>query len=435
MSQPLPISDFKWIDDIEKISSCDIMNLLDDAETGYIFEVDLHYPQHLHNLHNDFPFCAEKRPLPDEVFNMIGVKRNKIDKLLLTLYDKEKYVIHYRMLKLALQHGLILKKVHRALKFKQSCWLKKYVDLNIELRKNAKNEFEKAFFKLLINAVFGKTMENLRLRVDIKLVNKWGGGKNGAGMLIARPNFKQCKIFDEEFVAIELSQTCITMNKPIVIGMSILDVSKLTMYKFMYDFLKPKYGEKCALAYTDTDSFILHLQKTNFYNEIKENSAMFDTSDFSIGNRFNIEPKNKKIPGIFKDELNGKIVLEFVGLRAKCYAIEALNEKKTLVDLDKKKKKLRKTMVIKRSKGVKMSVVQQKLKFSDYVDCILGNCKVNEQTQNTLRSIKHNVYSIKQSKVALNPDDDKRYIIKPDCINTLAWGHYAIDAYEEKRNM
>lgn len=433
MSQPLPISDFSWVDNVNEIAPNDILNLSDDSEIGYIFEVDLHYPQSLHNLHNDFPFCPEKRPLPNEVFNILGVRKNKMDKLLLTLYDKENYVIHYRMLKLALQHGLVLKKVHRVLQFRQTCWFKKYIDLNIELRKKAESDFEKTFFKLMVNAVFGKTMENLRLRVDIKLVNKWEG-KCGAGMLIARPNFKKCKIFSDDLVAIEMKQTSIKMNKPIVVGMAVLDVSKLTMYKFMYDFLKPKYAEKCRLAYTDTDSFILKLKTPDFYEDIRKNIAMFDTSDYPIPNRFDIERKNKKIPGLFKDELNGKILVEFVGLRAKCYAVNALNDKKALKELQEKKKKLRKTIKIKRAKGVKMSVVQRKIKFSDYVDCILNNCKKIERPQNTFRSINHNVYTIQQTKVALNPDDDKRYLIKPNRINTLAWGHYAIDAYENKKH-
>lgn len=184
MSQPLPIGEFQWVD--ANNDECDdigtneqsklfsnveaIMNLPDDGSEGYIFECDLHYPEKLHAAHSDFPFCAEKRKLPEEAFKIIKARDaeeakknktkerkrgNKIEKLLLTLYDREKYVLHYRMLKLALQHGLILKKVHRILKFKQTPWMKPYIDLNTELRKKADNDFEKAFFKLMNNAVFG----------------------------------------------------------------------------------------------------------------------------------------------------------------------------------------------------------------------------------------------------------------------------------------
>lgn len=215
MSQPLPTGAYQWVEMEEQpelFSSADaILNLKDDSQTGYIFEVDLYYPESLHITHNDFPFCAEKRKLSKEAIEVIdkrasemlrelpeeerkkkkiSMRASKIDKLLLTLYDKEKYVVHYRMLALALRHGLKLKKVHRILKFEQSPWLKPYIDLNTELRKNASNEFEKDFFKLLNNAVFGKTMENVRSRVEMKLLSKWST-KFGARINIAKPNFKR----------------------------------------------------------------------------------------------------------------------------------------------------------------------------------------------------------------------------------------------------
>lgn len=423
MSQPLPIGDYQWVDSIDNdnmthqsplFSDSDaIMNLSDDSETGYIFEVDLHYPKDLHSSHNDFPFCAEQRVLPEEAYGNLEWEVNKkTSKLLLTLIDKEKYVIHYRMLKLALQHGLKLKKVHRILQFKQSLWLKPYIELNTEQRKKATNEFEKSLYKLLNNAIFGKTMENIRLRTDIKLVNNWDG-RCGARMLISRPNFKRFTIFDEELAAIELQRTHLIMNKPIAIGMAILDISKLTMYSFLYDFLKPKYNDKCQVAYTDTDSFVLDIETDDFYSDISENIAMFDTSDYPQPNVYNIERKNKKIPGLFKDELNGEIITEFVGLRAKCYAVRTLNNKSYN---DK----------IKKSKGVKKSVVKRKINFEDYLDCIRNHCEFRV-TQNTIRSMKHRVYTIQQEKVALSPFDDKRYIVKPDGIDTLAWGHYKIN--------
>lgn len=417
-TKSLPIGGFEWVSNTDKLFSDKeaVLKIPDNSETGYIFEVDLHYPENIHNLHNDFPFCAEKRTLPEEAIKILGVKKNKIDKLLLTLYDKEKYVVDYRMLKLALQHGLELKNIRRILKFKQWCWLKPYIDLNIELRKNAQNEFEKAFFKLLINAIFGKTMENLRLRHIIRLVCKWGG-RVEAKMLIARPSFKKCTIFDENLVAIELEKTSIFMNKPIAIGMCILDISKITMYRFLYDFLKPKYDEKCCVAYTDTDSFILQIKTSDFYDDIRKNISMFDTSDYPYPNDYNIKQVNKKVPGLFKDEANGKVLVEFVGLRAKCYAVRALDAKSN--------------NIIKRAKGVKKCVVNRNIQFEDYINCIEQNCELKRE-QNTIRSIKHNVYSICQNKVALNPSDDKRYIIKQSQrVDTLAWGHYEIDAYEE----
>ncbi|XP_055325648.1 uncharacterized protein LOC129579533 [Sitodiplosis mosellana] len=452
MSQPLPLRDFKWIEDNNvKTSFSDadeIAKLADDSKYGYIFEVDLQYPKNLHAKHNDFPFCPEKRTLPQEVLDFIGIKPNKIDKLLLTLYDKENYIIHYRMLKLALQHGLVLKKVHRVLQFEQNCWLKSYININTQLRTQATNDFEKSFFKYMINAVFGKTMENLRLRADIKLVNKWGG-RCGAGMFISRPNVKKCKILDEDLAVIELQKTHIKMNKPIIIGMSILDISKITMYSFLYDFLKPKYGKNCTVAYTDTDSFILSIQTDDFYNDMKQHLNRYDTSDYPENNVFKMPQRNKKVPGIFKDELNGEILAEFVGLRAKCYAVLPFRAKmekcecpkrvaasrvitdSDYVDCMEKNCNIRKkSKIIKKSKGIKKNIVKRKIAFSDYVDCIEKNCNILRE-QHNLCSKSHQIFTIKQKKIALNPFDDKRYLIRSNGIDTLAWGHHEISEIEK----
>lgn len=429
MSQPLPIGNYKWVaddceDDADNVyrsslfSDADaILNLPDDSDIGYIFEVDLEYPKHLHDTHNDFSFCAEKRTLPNEAFDINGTKRNKIPKLLLTLYDKEKYVVHYRMLKLALRHGLVLKRVHRIMQFKQSLWMKPYIDLNTELRKKSVNDFEKSFFKLLNNAIFGKTMENIRSRADIRLVNKWDG-RCGARRMIAQPQFKQFRIFDENLIAVEMYKTSVLMNKPIAVGMSVLDISKLTMYSFLYDFLKPKYGEDIHVAYTDTDSFVLDIETDDFYEDMRNNISMFDTSDYPIPNAYNIERKNKKIPGLFKDELNGNIIAEFAGLRSKCYAVRSLDDEETYNEK------------LKKAKGVKKCVLECKITFDDYIKCIKNQCELKEK-QNTIRSKRHNIFTIQMEKIALSPFDDKRYI-KADGINTLAWGHYAIDVNERK---
>lgn len=145
MMQHLPHHDYRWC--FERFDTEKILDLKDDAETGYIFEVDLDYPEYLHDTHNEYPFCAENMHVPG---------KTNVKKLLLTLYNNKNYIIHYRMLKLALQHGLRLKKIHRTLAFHQSAWLKPYIMLNTEMRTKATNEFEKNFFKLLCNAIFGE---------------------------------------------------------------------------------------------------------------------------------------------------------------------------------------------------------------------------------------------------------------------------------------
>lgn len=313
------------------------------------------------------------------------------------------------MLKLALEHGLVLKKVHRVLQFKQSAWLKPYIELNTLLRAQATNDFEKDFYKLLNNAIYGKTMENLRLRSDIRLINKWDGRVGGRN-LIARPNFKKCNILDENLASIEMHKSHILMNRPIIVGMCILEISKVLMYKFLYNYLKPKYGRDVTVGYTDTDSFILLIKRNDVYVDIQNDPSEL-TWDYPENNIFGIKRHNNKVIGKFKDELKGQIASELVGLRSKCYALRIAG------GIDKMKK----------AKGVKKNILKNTVSFDDYYKCIKENC-IQMRKQYSIRSKSHNIYTISMEKIALNPFDDKRYIIKPDCIDTLAWGHYQLDS-------
>ena len=200
----------------------------------------------------DFPFLTERN------------KIKKCNKLVCNIYDKENYVVYIRALKQALTHGLILKKVHRVIKFNQEAWLKSYIDMNTKLRIEAKNEFEKDFFKLMNNAVFGKTMENVRKHRDIKLVTT----DEKRNKLVSEPNYHTTKHFSENLLAIEMKKTKVKMNKPVYLGMSILDSRKTLMYEFWYDYIKPKYQDKAKLCYMDTDSFAIHIKTEDIYEDI-----------------------------------------------------------------------------------------------------------------------------------------------------------------------
>lgn len=312
-----------------------------------------------------------------------------------TLYDKLNHVIHYRALKQAVKHDLRLKKIHRVLQFNQRAWLKKYIDLNSMKRQNAKNDFEKMLFKLFNNAVYGKTMENKRKRVDVKLVNKCTG-RYGAEALIARPNFHSCDIFDDQLVAIQLLRTEICIKKPIYVGLSVLDLSKILVYRFHYDFMKQKVGEQCKLLYTDTDSLVYEVKNKNMYNVMRENIGEFDTWDYPVNNEYNMPRENKKIIGLMKDECNGKIMLEFVGLRSKMYSARIQDEKP-----------------LKKAKGVKGNVVKNTITFDDYIKCLQENTSMTRE-QWYIRSRQHNLFTEKEIKVALSAHDDKRlYPTKP----------------------
>ena len=265
--------------------------------------------------HRDLPFLPERR------------KINKVEKLVATIDDKEKYVVHIATLKQALNHGLKLKKVHRVIEFRQEEWLKKYIDKNTELRKDANTEFEKDFFKLMNNSVFGKTMENVRNHRDIKLVTNDAQRRK----YVSEPNYHTGKHFSNNLMAIEMRKTKVVMNKPVYLGQAILDISKTLMYEFWYDYLKHKYGDKAQLYYMDTDSFIIHIVTEDFYKDIVDNvNDWFDTSAYDKeDNRPLPIGINKKIIGKFKDELNGKIMTEFCAPKAKTYSFTTDDNEET----------------------------------------------------------------------------------------------------------
>ena len=256
MSQSLPYSDFKW-----KTRNKDGKFDKRQKGNGWILEVDLEYPKHLHKLHNDYPLAPEKLAVKEEWLSsyQTDLLENKsminITKLVPNLMDKKKYVVHYKTLQLYLSLGMKVKKVHRILEFNEKPWMEPYIRLNTELRKKAKSAFEKKFYKLMNNSVFGKTMENLRKRVDIKLVRTDGTENEKIRKIKAKPNFNRRVKFSDELSAIHVNKTKLTLNKPIYVGFSVLDLSKHLMYDWYYNKLKKKYGENCTLLYTDTDPY------------------------------------------------------------------------------------------------------------------------------------------------------------------------------------
>ena len=240
MSKKLPVNGFKWFDN-DKINEEFIKNYNESDKKGYILEEDVKYPKILHDLHSDLPFLPERMEI------------NKCKKLVCNLYDKKKYVVHIKSLKQALNHGLKLKKIHIIIEFNQEAWLKPYIDMNTELRKLAKNDFEKYLFKLMNNSVFGKTMENIRKHRDIKLVTT----DKKRIKLASEPNYHTINLISKDLSIIEMKKTKVKMNKPIYLGLSILEVSKILMYEFWYDYMKPKYNDNVRLCYMDMDSFLM----------------------------------------------------------------------------------------------------------------------------------------------------------------------------------
>ena len=208
---------------------------------------------------------------------------NGVEKLVPNSDHKENYVSHMRTLNQALKHGLVLEKVHRVTEFKQSAWLTPYINFNTQLRIQTKNDFEKDFFKLTNNSVFGKTMKNIRKHKDIKLVTN----RESYLKTVMKPNFKSGICFSENVMGCEIGKIEVVMNKPAYLGQAILDLSKLVIYEFHYDYIIPKYGSKAKLCYMDTDSLaiVYHIKTEDFYidiaGDVKERLIMsgYDKTD------------------------------------------------------------------------------------------------------------------------------------------------------------
>ena len=322
MSQYLPTGNFKWLNK-QQIKNINWKTVPKDNKTRYLLEVDLDYPNELHDLHNDYPCAAEQikvtpNMLSDycqRIADKFGIKSGEVKKLIPTLANKSKYVLHYRNLQLYRELGLKLKKIYRVLSFDQSPWLKTYIDFNTRQRTNAKNAFEKDFFKLMNNSVFGKTMENIRKREDIKLVTN----EKQLSKLTSKPTFINSKIFNENLLAVHKIKESLTLNRPAYVGMCILDLSKTLMYDFHYNFVKNKYGNKAKLLFTDTDSLTYEIEAEDVYQDFWKHKDMFDNSDYSSNHQY-FDATNKKVIGKFKDEAAGVPITEFVGLRSKMYS-------------------------------------------------------------------------------------------------------------------
>ena len=393
MSQNLPTHGFKWMKNItvEKVDEIlDKANhsMSNHGRKGFIFEVDLEYPEHLWDKHNDYPLAPEK------------LKVNGVEKLICHFKPRKNYVVHYRTLRQCLEVGMRLTKVHRGISFYHSPWMEPYIRKNTELRKCAANNFEKDFFKLMNNSVFGKTIENIRKRQNIHLIDN----RKKAVKLSSKPIFDRCTIFDRNLFAVHMKNTEVYFGKPVYVGQAILDLSKTLMFNFHYNYIKKKYHNKAELLFTDTDSLMYQIKTKDFYKDISSDVMdKFDTSDYPPNHPSGIPTGlNKKVIGMFKDEVAGKQITHFVGLRPKLYSYKVEGEKE-----------------LKKCKGIKKNVVKKSLDFDDYVKCLFSGEKEMRKMK-IIRSEKHDIYSKEVNKIALSNEDDKRQVLK-DKIHTLAF--------------
>ena len=395
MSQNLPTEDFKWEEDEDYYKNVPFPR-------GCIIECDLEYCDETKLKTHKFPLAPEKLTIDESELspyqrNVMATEKKqniKSEKLILNLKDKEKYVIHYKMLEYYENLGLKVKKVYRTISFKERAWLKEYIDFNTNQRKIAKSDFEKDLFKLLNNSFYGKTVENIRNRTEVQLCSSDEEIKKYA----SKANFKGYVKFDENTIAMQKKITSIYFNKPIYIGMCVLDYSKLLMYKFYYERINKIWKRNEIVGY-DTDSFFLNIHTEDVYEDMKQMKNDLDTSDYPKEHNLHSE-ENKKIIGKFKDELNGKIMSEIVFLRSKAYSYRVEDEEK------------------KKLKGITKSTIQR-ISFDEYKNSLVYDYTVpNYCKMYQMNSDKHRIHIYEVNKKSISPFDDKRYILN-DAIKTI----------------
>ena len=279
-------------------------------------EVDLDYPKNLQRDHSDYPLAPKKGKIKRESLspyslknaNEFDIKTGIINKLTPNVMTKNNYVVHYRNLKHYLSKGLILKKVHKILEFKQSAWMKPYIDFNTQKRKEATNAADKNHFKLLNNAVYGKTMENMRKRIKLRIIKE----EKDLIKYVSRPTYINHDIFGKRLVAVHERKKLLTLNKPIYVGCTVLELSKLEIYKFHYDFMKDNVNI-FNLIFTDIDSFVYETSE-NFYEIMYQHKQIFDLINQHKNSKFFCNDK-KTVLGKMKDEYGGRIIYEITALK------------------------------------------------------------------------------------------------------------------------
>ena len=302
MIQDLPHSSFKFLSK-EEVKNFNLDSVAENSQIEYILEVDLEYCKELHDLHNDYPLCPEKIKVSydmlsgycKDIADWYGIKVGEVKKLIPNLGDKIEYVAYYKNLQYYLSLGMKLVKIHGIFNFRQSNWLKRYSDFNTEKRQKSPDEFNKNLYKLLNNCIYGKSIESQRKRMNVKLVND-------------KKVYQRC---------VNKQKTALTLSKPIYVGFSILELSKLLMYQFHYDYVL-KTSNDVKLLFTDTDSFVYEIRGGNVYDQCFKDRHLFDFSGYSKDSIY-CESSNKIVLGKMKDELAGIEIKEFVGLIPKCF--------------------------------------------------------------------------------------------------------------------
>ena len=459
MRQFMPVGEYEWADEdeIARLSDPDyIASLGDEDDIGYALEVDLDYPEDLHLKHNSFPLApanvtiTEKdlssysRVCHQQFTHKTGGGRYRFDdddddgdggggeekggrrakysskKLTATFRRREKYLVHYRNLKFYLAQGLKLVKVHKAVKFRQSAFIRGFIDLCTEMRARSKTEMEKEMWKLFANSVYGKFIESLEKRMDVK----FNEDSKAFCRRVTSPLYKGSVILDNDTSLSFMTKKKVVMKQCWLVGFTILELSKLKMGSLFYDHLRPALGDDLETVLSDTDSFLLYNPELCDLHSLQrlKRAGVMDFSNLDKSHALYSE-ENKKVPGFLKNELPNRKIYEAVGVKSKSYCIKTHKGKCV-------KEGERACTCKMAAKGVKRSV-KDRLTFEDYMSCLVDKVQLRVR-MNTLQSWQHVNRLITASKVAFSSLDDKRYQLCPH--HSAPYGSWVVRV-KEKANI
>lgn len=410
MKEPVPVGGYKFIDedDFKHENPMDILAKYKETKTiGYIFEVDLLYPEELHDDHNDYPLAPQR------------LKLDNTEKLVSSFLPIKNYPVSAITLACYIENGLVLEKIHRIMTFRKAAVIKPFIEKCTKLRAASKSEFAKNFYKLCANTVYGGCLLNPMNFTNFEIVTdkaRYDMISRNIHLIKAEPwvfPCSNCSSQKKKFYSCSRKQSClvglvkikreVTFSRPLIIGFHVLELAKLAMYNYWYGFVKKHYGDRATLLATDTDSFIMEIQTDNIVEDLAKYPDKFDFSNFNPAHQL-YSTKHKKVPGYMKVEFPGKIIIRFVGLRSKCYGLEFLEDEDEV-------------MV---AKGVG-KVAKQKLTLNMYEKALDGEISRVEEVK--LQSQKMTMCVLQRSKIALSADDNKRVWSGDKNKSTLAIGH------------
>ena len=429
VSQKMPVGDFRWVtQDWKSLQLTEveerIKNLDADADTGYLFSVDLIYPEHLHKKHEDLPLAPHKyrvkyedlSPYSQQLASELGYSINSelsTDRLITDFRPRKNYIVHYVALKLYVELGLRITRVNFVVSFHQEAFLKNYIDYCIEKRRQATSPLEITQHKLMANILTGKLFEDLfKWNTARFVVNE-----QQLRRVINKPNLKNViKVSESSMLIMVMHRTRVYLNRPLFCGQALLDISKGVMYNFMFNCIKNLYPLNSKLILMDTDSFCFVIVGENVYQDCLRNEKYwFDLSGYSTDRNnllyFMHSDRNKRKPGYFKDEYSISPIYEVCALKCKMYSIRTASQ-----------------MLVKKLKGIVSTAVEEQLDFEDFLSCarnrLARDCEVT-----LIRKFHQQLYTTRLWKRGLSPLEVKRYWFNAD--SSVPYGSKYIESSRE----